>query len=129
MTDPVSDFFIRIKNAYSSGHHMVEIPYSEMKFALADVLRRHGYIGKIEHKNEKSKKTLLIDLLYPDKQAKFTNLEIVSKPGCRVYIPFKKIPKVLGGLGIAILSTSKGIMSGNEARKKKIGGELICKIW
>jgi len=129
MTDPISDFLIRIKNAYLARHDTVNIPYSLMKQSLAAVLINSGYLGKSEMKKTGNKKTLQIKLLYINKEPKLTDLEIVSKPGRRIYIPYKKIPKVLGGMGTSVLSTTQGIMSGDTARKKKIGGELICNIW
>ncbi|OGF98860.1 30S ribosomal protein S8 [Candidatus Gottesmanbacteria bacterium RBG_16_38_7b] len=129
MTDPISDLLIRIKNAYYAHHSKVSLPYSRVKSAIAEVLMRYGYMGKIDVKENKNRKILVIDLLYQGKIGKITNVEIVSKPGRRVYIPYTKIPKVLGGLGISVLSTSHGVMSGQDARKKKIGGELICKVW
>ena len=128
MTDPISDFLIRIKNAYLARHDTVNIPYSLMKQSLAAVLINSGYLGKSEMKKTGNKKTLQIKLLYINKEPKLTDLEIVSKPGRRIYIPYKKIPKVLGGMGTSVLSTTQGIMSGDTARKKKIGGELICNI-
>lgn len=129
-TDPISDFLIRIKNAYMARKEQVIIPHSKMKAGMADVLKKYGYISKIDVQNSgSSKRSLVLDLIYLNKTPKFNDVEIVSSPGKRVYIPYSKIPKVLGGLGITIISTSKGIMSGSNAKKNKIGGELICKIW
>lgn len=107
----------------------VEMPYSKMKQAVLSVLNKHGYLGKIEIAGVGVKKSLIIDLLYQNKIPKLTDLEIVSKPGRRVYVPFRKLPKVLSGLGITIVSTPEGLLAGNTAHKKKIGGELICKVW
>ena len=129
MNDPISDCLIRIKNGYLARKGNVQMPHSKMKHAVLDVLNRHGFIGKIEVKGDKIKKTLSVDLLYQDKTPKLTDLVIVSKPGKRVYVPFKKLPKVLGGLGITIVSTPQGLLSGSVAQKKKVGGELICKVW
>lgn len=130
MTDPISDFLIRIKNAYMARKEQVTIPHSKMKAGMADVLKKYGYISKIDVQNDGgSKRSLVLDLIYLNKTPKFNDVEIVSSPGKRVYIPYSKIPKVLGGLGITIISTSKGIMSGSNAKKNKIGGELICKVW
>jgi len=129
MNDPISDFLIRIKNAYMAGKVQFEVPHSKMKEAIADVLKRHGFISKIATKKEGVKKFMVIDLAYQNKIPKFTNVVIISKPGKRVYVPHNKLPKVLGGLGITIVSTPEGIMSGSFAKKKKLGGELICKIW
>nr|AKQ01669.1 30S ribosomal protein S8, small subunit ribosomal protein S8 [uncultured Microgenomates bacterium Rifle_16ft_4_minimus_22956] len=129
MTDPVSDFLIRVKNAYMARKTRVEIPHSKYKQALANVLSRYGFLGKIEVKNAKVGKNLLIDLLYQDKKPKITDIKIISKPGRRSYTGYKEIPRVYSGLGIALLSTPEGVISDKEARKKKLGGELICKIW
>ena len=108
----------------------VEIPHSRMKEQIADVLKRHFYINKIEVKKDGVKKTLVLELSYQDdKTPKFNDVTIVSSPGKRVYISYKKLPEVLAGLGITIVSTPEGVMSGSLARKKKIGGEFICKIW
>lgn len=127
--DPISDFFIRIKNAYLSKKDKVAIPYSKTKHALSNVLNRTGFVGKVEVNEKTAQKNLFLTLLYPEKQAKLTDLAMVSKPGRRVYVNKTKVPKVLGGMGIAVISTPLGIMSDKEARNKGIGGELICKIW
>lgn len=129
MNDPISDCLIRIKNGYMARKGKVEMPYSKMKQAVLSVLNKHGYVGKIEIAGVGVKKSLIIDLLYQNKIPKLTDLEIVSKPGRRVYVPFRKLPKVLSGLGITIVSTPEGLLAGNTAHKKKIGGELICKVW
>lgn len=129
MNDPISDCLIRIKNGYMARKGKVEMPYSKMKQALLSVLNKHGYVGKIEIAGVGVKKSLVTDLLYQNKIPKLTDLEIVSKPGRRVYVPFRKLPKVLSGLGITIVSTPEGLLAGNTAHKKKIGGELICKVW
>lgn len=129
MNDPISDLLIRIKNAYMARKVNVEIPHSKMKEGVIAVLNRHGYIGKIEIIKDGAKKTIKVDLVYDNKTPKFTNVEIVSTPGKRVYVPYTKLPKVFGGMGISILSTPKGIVSGSFAKKNKIGGELICKVW
>ena len=129
MNDPISDCLTRVKNGYMAKKQAIVMPYSNMKKAILEVLFRHGFIGAIEVKGEVPKKSLDITLLYENKTPKLTDIEIVSKPGRRVYIPAKKIPKVLGGMGITVLSTPQGVLSGSVALKKKIGGELICKIW
>lgn len=130
MTDPISDFFIRIKNGYLAERKKVTVPYSKQKESLANILVKSGYLAKVETKvKEKEKKDLLMDLLYKDKKAKVTNVVMVSTPGRRVYVMRKKIPKVLGGLGISIISTPQGYMTGREAKKRNLGGELVCKMW
>ena len=129
MNDPISDLLIRIKNAYMARKENVEVPHSNMKLGVIEVLKRHGFVGKVLIKPDGVKKTMLIDLIYQDKIPKFNDVVMVSTPGKRVYVPYTKIPKVLGGLGITIISTPKGIVSGKAAFKNKTGGELICKIW
>ena len=103
MNDPISDCLIRIKNGYMARKGKVEMPYSKMKQAVLSVLNKHGYVGKIEVAGVGVKKSLIIDLLYQNKIPKLTDLEIISKPGRRVYVPFRKLPKVLSGLGITIV--------------------------
>lgn len=130
MTDPISDFFIRIKNGYLAGKKKVNVQHSKQKEFLANILVKSGYLAKVEIKvKEKEKKDLEMDLLYKDNKAKVTNVVMVSTPGKRVYVKRNKIPKVLGGLGISIISTPQGFMTDREARKKNLGGELFCKIW
>ena len=129
MSDSTSDLLIRIKNAYLARLSTVEIPHSKMKEAISQVLKDNMFIKGVEIKSKGVKKILILSLTYLNKTPKFTDLEIVSKPGKRVYVSHRKLPKVLAGLGISVVSTPKGIMSDKEARKKKLGGELICKIW
>ena len=107
----------------------VTIPYSSMKNALAKVMNRHGFIGNMEVTNRGPAKYLKISLIYQNKTPKLTDIKIVSKPGKRIYIPSKKIRRVMNGLGIAIISTPQGVVSDREAKKKGIGGELICEMW
>lgn len=129
MTDPVSDFLTRIKNAYLANRLQVEAPYSKIKHNLATVLNHYGYLGNIEVKGKSPSKKIIIDLLYINKIPKLTGLEIVSRPSSRVYVGYRDIPKVLGGKGMSVLSTPEGILPDTQAKKKKLGGELICKIW
>lgn len=129
MNDPRSDFLIRIKNAYLARKDSVVIPHSKTKEAIAQVLRHHGFLKGLEIKSEGVKKNLVLDLFYQNKTPKFTDLEIVSKPGKRVYASYHKLPKVLAGWGITVVSTPQGMMSDRQARKKMLGGEIICKIW
>jgi len=130
MTDPIADFLIQIKNSYMARKSSVSIPYSQIKENLASVLGKSGYIGKVEVKKEgKVKRTLSIMLNYKNKKPVLSEIKIVSKSGKRVYVGKNMIPKVLGGLGKVMMSTSSGIMTGDDARKKGLGGEIICKIW
>lgn len=130
ITDPIADFFTRIKNAYMAFRNTVVIPYSGGKFSLAQVLQKSGYVGKVDVKKDNSvKKFLKLDLLYVDKKPKISKIIMVSKPGKRVFVGYKDLPRVLGGLGIAIVSTPLGVMTATEAKKRRMGGELICKLW
>ena len=127
--DPISDFFARIKNAYMARRDETEAPYSKMILALAEILKNQGYLGKVEIQEEKHHKKLLMSLLYQDKEPKLTDVVMVSRPGKRVYVKRNELPKVLSGFGMAIISTPEGLMTDKSARKKCIGGELICKLW
>jgi len=131
MTDTTADFFIRIKNGYMAKKETIAVPYSKTKDALAHVLLKAGYLAKVELKDEKKvqKKHLILTLLYQNKTPRVENLHIVSRKSRKIYVKKDSIPNVLGGLGCVILSTSRGIMTGKQAKKQKLGGELLCKIW
>ena len=130
MTDPIADFLIQIKNGYMAGIKKVSIPQSRMKEALANLLKKEGYLRDVKVKEvTEVKKNLELELFYQNKQPKLKEIKIISKPGRRYYIKKGEVPKVLGGLGIAVISTCIGLITGNEAKKKNLGGELICKIW
>ncbi len=130
MTYTIADFLIQIKNGYMAHKDTIEVPFSKMKGALAELLKKEGYLSSIEVKNKNTPKSRLIaGLVYEGKNPKVTQITIVSKPGKRVYVGKKRIPKVLGGLGITILSTPLGLMADRQAREKGVGGEIICKIW
>ena len=130
MTDPIADLLIRIKNAFLSRHESLEVPYSSLKERLAKLLVQEGYLKKVEILGQKpTEKKLKIELEYKGKRGAISDLRRVSKPGRRIYITVKKIPYVQGGRGMAVISTPKGLMSGQEARKKNLGGEFLCEIW
>ena len=131
MSDPIADMLTRIRNANTAKHDTVDVPASKMKLAIAEILLNEGYIAKYDVIEEGAFKTIHITLKYgADKNEKIiTGLKRISKPGLRVYAGSQEIPKVLGGLGIAIISTSKGVVSDKEARKLGIGGEVICYVW
>ncbi len=130
MTDPIADMLTRIRNALINRYGSVEIPASRIKTEIARVLKEEGYIGEYSLIEDGVKKTIKIELKYtPEKEPIITEIRRISKPGCRVYVNKKEIPRVKGGLGISILSTSRGIMTGIEARRHGIGGELICTVW
>jgi small subunit ribosomal protein S8 len=127
--DPITDFLNRIRNAQAVGHPTVSIPFSSLNYEIAKILEKKGFIGKVEKRRKKVKGLIEITLKYVEKKPAISGLKRVSKPGQRIYLPAKKIRRVKGGYGIAIISTSKGLMANGEARKKKLGGEIICEIW
>lgn len=130
MTDPIGDMLTRIRNANMVKHESVEMPSSKMKIEIAKVLKKEGYIRDFRYYKFQNKFNLKIFLKYGDKQSQvIKGIKRCSKPGLRIYSPKDKIPKVLGGLGIAVLSTSKGIMTDKEARHTGVGGEVICHVW
>ncbi|MCB9893771.1 MAG: 30S ribosomal protein S8 [Planctomycetes bacterium] len=130
MNDPISDMLTRIRNATRNGASEVSIPYSKLKQELANVLRREGYVNGVRTEGEEGKgRALVLDLRYgPDGEHVIHNIDRVSKPGRRVYSPAGRIPRVRGGMGICILSTSKGVLSDRECRKQQVGGEVLCKV-
>jgi len=131
MSDPIADMLTRIRNANTAKHDTVDIPSSKMKVAIADILVDEGYIAKYDIIDEGSYKTMRVTLKYgADKNEKIiTGIKRISKPGLRVYAGKDEIPSVLGGLGIAILSTNKGILTDKEARKAQVGGEVLAFVW
>ena len=131
MSDPIADMLTRIRNANAAKHDTVDVPASKMKTAIADILVDEGYIAKYDLVEDGSFKTLHITLKYGvDKNEKvISGIKRISKPGLRVYANTEDIPRVLGGLGIAILSTNKGVVTDKEARKLGVGGEVLCFVW
>ncbi len=130
ITDPIADMLTRIRNAYTAKHDEVCVPASTIKKAIAEILLDEGYIKGYDIKEEGPKKTMTITLKYgPNRQRVITGLKRISKPGLRVYARKDNVPKVLNGMGIAILSTSHGVMTDREARKQGVGGEVLCYIW
>lgn len=130
ITDPIADMLTRIRNALVAKHETVDVPASNMKLAIAEILLNEGYIKSYTVNDEGVEKMMNIVLKYgPNKQRVITGLKRVSKPGLRVYARKDRLPKVLNGLGIAIISTSKGIMTDREARKEGVGGEVLAYIW
>jgi small subunit ribosomal protein S8 len=130
MTDPISNFIAQIKNGYLASKKQIKTPASKMKESLAHVLSKQGYLGKVSiDSKDKVKKILIAELVYEEKTRKLTDIRRVSKPGRRVYVAKKAIGKVLGGLGIKIISTPKGLMTDRDARKNNLGGEVICELW
>lgn len=129
LTDPIADMLTRIRNANHNGAPEVAIPYSKLKLEVANVLRREGYLNAVKVEGEGTARSLLIALRYgPDGERVITRIDRVSKPGRRIYTNIQDIPRVRGGMGICVLSTSKGVLSDRECRKQAVGGELICKV-
>lgn len=128
-TDPISDFITRIRNAQSARIETIESPSSRMKFALAKILEREGYVGAVSEKADGAKKTISITLKYDGKAPAIRSIKRVSTPGLRVYRGATELPRVLSDIGIAIVSTSAGVMTNKEARKRKLGGEVLCEIY
>lgn len=130
MTDPIADMLTRIRNAVSSKHDSVQMPSSKMKVAIARVLKDEGFIRDFAIEAEASRPMLKIELSYTGrKEPVLSGIKRVSKPGLRVYVQKREIPRVLGGLGVAILSTPEGVMTGQVARQKSVGGEILCYVW
>lgn len=130
LTDPVADMLARIRNAIIARHQKVDVPASKLKTEIARILKEEGYISNYKATEEEGHKILRIYLKYSNSsEAAISNLARVSRPGCRVYVRRSEIPRVLGGLGINILTTPRGVMTGRDARKQGVGGEVLCEIW
>ena len=129
VTDPIADFLTRIRNAVKAKKRWVEIPSSKMKEQMAQIMHDYKFIRVFSVEKDNKQNILRIYLKYVDGESSITGLKRISKPGLRVYVDKDHIPRVLNGLGIAIISTSKGLMSDKQARKEGIGGEVICHIW
>ncbi len=130
MTDPIADMLTRIRNGNDAKHSSVDIPASNIKKDLAEILVEEGFINGFDVLDDGKQGVIRVDLKYgPNKEKVMSGIRRISKPGLRVYVKADEIPKVLGGLGIAVVSTSKGIMTDKKARKENIGGEVICYVW
>jgi len=132
MTDPIADMLTRIRNANVAMKDRVAMPSSRLKEALAKILQREGYIigFAVTDPEDKPHKVLTVDLKYSvDRERTIQGIQRVSKPGLRIYTKAEKVPRVLGGLGIAVLSTSQGLMTDREARRRRVGGEILCYVW
>lgn len=127
--DPISDMLTVIRNALIVKRPTVSVPFASFKYEIAKILEKQGFVEKIEKKGKRSKRFIEITLKYNDGVPAILGLKRISKPGQRIYVSWQKIKKVKRGYGIAILSTSKGLMTDKEARKNKIGGEVLCEIW
>ena len=129
-TDPVADFLTRIRNGIKARHQKVDVPASKLKLEIARILKEEGYIANYKATEEEGRKIIRVYLKYgADNAATITNLSRVSRPGCRVYVKKNEIPRVLGGLGINILTTPRGVMTGRQARKEGLGGEILCEVY
>ena len=130
LTDPVADLLTRIRNAVGARQQKLDVPASKLKMEIARILKEEGYISNFKATEENGRKVLRVYLKYSsNNDAAITNLARVSRPGCRVYVGHTEIPRVLGGLGINILTTPKGVMTGRQARRSGIGGEILCEVW
>ena len=130
MTDPIADMLTRVRNAVQARHDSTEMPSSNMKVAIAKVLRDEGFIKGYQVLEDRPHRTLRIDIQYTGKKEPvLTGIRRISKPGLRVYAKVSEIPRVYGGLGVAVISTPKGVMSGKQARRLNVGGEIICHVW
>ena len=130
VTDPIADMLTRIRNALVARHDFTDMPASKLKESIAAVLKREGYIASYERRDEDGHEHISVQLAYTDKKDPvIVGLDRVSKPGLRVYTSGSEVPRVYGGLGIAILSTPEGVMTGKDARKRGVGGEVLCYVW
>ncbi len=129
-TDPIADMLTRIRNALQARHDFTNMPASKVKLSLAETLKKEGFIRDYEVLQDGLRRTIRVHLAYTDnREPVITGLKRVSKPGLRVYAKKREVPRVYGGLGIAILSTPQGMLSGGEARKRGLGGEVVCHVW
>jgi len=129
MTDPIADMLTRIRNAALARHDRTEVPASKLKKAVADILKSEGYISDVRPSEGNTGKLTIVLKYGRDRTSAIDGVRRISRPGRRVYVKHDRIPRVLSGLGISILSTSHGLMSDRDARKHKLGGELICEVW
>ena len=130
ISDPIADMLTRVRNALTARHPKVDVPASKLKTEIARILKEEGYIANFKVAEEGPKRTIKIYLKYSaDNSPVISNIERVSRPGCRVYVGQQEIPRVLGGLGINILTTPRGVMTGRTAHREKVGGEILCRIW
>jgi len=130
ISDPIADMLTRVRNAAAAGLPHVDIPHSKLKSEIARILKKEGYVSDVTTEKEGAEKSLRLLLRYDREEAPvIRGLRRISKPGLRKYVDSTKIPRVLGGMGIAILSTPQGVLTGTEARKQNVGGELLCYVW
>ena len=129
-SDPIADMLTRIRNALSARHPKVDVPASRLKMDIARILKDEGYIANFKMAEDGSRRSIRIYLKYtPGNVPVISRIERVSRPGCRVYVGSREVPRVLGGLGINILTTPRGVMTGSTAKKENVGGEVLCQVW
>lgn len=129
-TDPIADMLTRIRNAVRARHPRVDLPASNLKVEIARILKEEGYVSTYKVVDENKRRVLRVFFRYmPDKRCVLTNLKRISRPGCRRYVGKNEIRPVVGGMGVSILSTPRGVMTGQTARKEGVGGELLCEVW
>lgn len=126
--DPIADFLTRIRNAQAARHDTVETPSSKLKYRVAKILEAEGYVADVAEKADGAKKTLTVTLKYDNKAPKIRSVKRVSKPGLRIYRKANELPRVMNDFGFAIISTSAGVMTNKEARRRKLGGEVLCEV-
>ena len=130
LTDPVADFLTRIRNSIRARHQKLDVPASKLKAEIARILKEEGYIANFKPTEENGQKVIRVYLKYgPNNEAVIRDLKRVSRPGCRVYLGRDEIRRVQGGLGISIMTTPKGVMTGRQARREGVGGEILCEVW
>lgn len=130
MTDPIADFLTRLRNANSAYHDEVSLPHSKIKGNIAEILKREGYIADFHVEDARVGKTLVVQLKYgPNRERSLDGLRRISKPGLRVYAKSTELPRVLGGLGVAIISTSSGLVTDRQAARQRVGGEVLAYVW
>ena len=129
-SDPIADMLTRVRNALKARHQKVDVPASKLKMEIARILKDEGYIINYKMAEDGARQSIRIYLQYtPTNQPAISEIQRVSRPGCRVYVNSREIPRVLGGLGINILTTPRGVLTGRDARKENVGGELLCQVW
>ncbi len=130
LTDPVADFLTRIRNSMRARHQKLDVPASKLKAEIARILKEEGYIANYKPAEENGQKVIRVYLKYgPNNEAVIRDLKRISRPGCRVYLGRDEIRRVQGGLGISIMTTPKGVMTGRQARREGVGGEILCEVW
>lgn len=130
LTDPVADFLTRIRNAHGARHQKMDVPASKLKLEIARILKEEGYIANFKATEEEGRKVLRLYLKYgPNNESAISEIKRISRPGCRVYVGREEIPRILNGMGINIITTPKGVMTGRQARKEGVGGEVLCEVY